>query len=119
MQDERKRIRASQEAGAWIIEFTDTDILDELSITALGRQLQEMVDRMKRPMVVLDFVNVAHMSSSALGMLLVLRKKILANKGSLCLCNIRPAIREVFDITKLTDLFEIHDSREAALAHLV
>jgi anti-anti-sigma factor len=119
MQDKARRIIASQEAGAWVIQFVDTDILDELSIASLGEELNELVDRMRRPMLVLDFANVAHMSSSALGVLVTLLKQVQARNGAMRLCNIRPAIREVFEITKLADMFEIHESRSAALARLV
>jgi anti-anti-sigma regulatory factor len=52
-------------------------------------------------------------------MLIVLQKKVQSRHGAIRLCNIRAAIREVFEITKLADVFEIHDSRSAALAHLV
>lgn len=119
MQDQSRRTIATQEAGAWVIQFIDTDILDELSIARLGEELNELIGRMQRPMLVLDFANVAHMSSSALGMLITLLKKVQAANGAMRLCNIRPVIREVFDITKLADLFDIHESRSAALARLV
>ena len=119
MQDEPRRTIASQEAGAWVIQFVDSNILDELSIARIAEELNQLVDRMGRPMLVMDFANVRHMSSSALGMLITLHKKVQARGGSLRLCNIRPAILEVFEITKLADLFKIHDSRSAALAQLV
>ena len=119
MQDEPRKTIATQEAGAWVIQFVDTDILDELSIARLGEELSELVDRMQRPRLVLDFANVAHLSSAALGMLIALLKKVQAGNGAMRLCNIRPVIREVFEITRLTDVFEIHESRSAALARLV
>ena len=84
----------SQEAGAWIIQFVDSEMLDELSIARIGQELQDMVDRMKRPKMVLDFVNVAHMSSSALGMLIVLSKRCRPRTAR-CACAIfaRPSVK--------------------------
>ena len=119
MQEPKRRTIASQEAGAWVIEFVDSNILDEVSIACISEELNVLVDRMKRPVLVLDFANVRHMSSSALGMLILLHKKVLSRGGTMRMCNICPAILEVFEITKLTDLFQIHDSRSAALARLI
>jgi anti-anti-sigma factor len=119
MQEPSRKTVATQEAGAWVIQFVDNDILDELSIARLGEELDGLIGRMQRPMLVLDFANVAHMSSSALGMLITLLKKVQEANGAMRLCNIRPVIRQVFEITKLADLFEIHESRSAALARLV
>jgi anti-anti-sigma regulatory factor len=39
-------------------------------------------------------------------------------QGQLRLCNIRPEIHKVFEITKLTEVFQIHDGLAAAMASL-
>ena len=65
-----------------------------------------------------DFANVSHMSSSALGMLITLHKRVREKNGQLRLCNIQPAIREVFEITRLTEVFNICDSVEDAMASI-
>ena len=63
----------------------------------------------------LDFDNVEYLSSAALGKLITMDKKVKAAKGKLRLCSIRPDIYEVFAITKLNKLFDIHDDREKAI----
>jgi anti-sigma B factor antagonist len=55
------------------------------------------------------------MSSSALGMLITLHKRIREKNGQLKLCNIQPAIYEVFVITRLNEIFDIHQSQQQAL----
>lgn len=66
--------------------------------------------------VLLDFDNVTFLSSTALRSLLLARKELLARNGELRLCNLRPQVREVFELTGFTQLFAIHSSRHEALA---
>ncbi|MCS6840502.1 MAG: anti-sigma factor antagonist [Roseiflexus sp.] len=66
--------------------------------------------------VLLDFDNVTFLSSTALRSLLLARKELLARHGELRLCNLRPQVREVFELTGFTRLFAIHSSRDEALA---
>ena len=58
------------------------------------------------------------MSSSALGMLITLHKRIRERGGELRLCGIQPAILEVFVITRLNEIFQIAPTREQAVQSL-
>jgi anti-sigma B factor antagonist len=118
MQEQPVRIVASDVDGVTVVEFKDQDILDEVNIAQIGQQLQQLADKQDEPKLVLDFSHVAHMSSAALGMLITLHKHIRERDGQLRLCSIRPEIYEVFVITKLNEIFQIHEDRAAALASL-
>ena len=72
----------------------------------------------QKPRMVLDFGNVAHMSSSALGVLITLNKRVRERKGELRLCNIQPAIYEIFVITRLNEIFQICPTRQEAIDSL-
>ena len=89
--------------------FIDKKILDETNIQINGNQLFGLIDEDGREKIVLDFSNVEYLSSAALGKLITLDKKVKAARGKLRLCSIRPDIYEVFAITKLNKLFQIHD----------
>ena len=56
-----------------------------------------------------------HLSSAALGVLITLNKQVTEHKGTLKLSDIAPQIYEVFKITRLNKLFDIHDTAEQAL----
>jgi anti-sigma B factor antagonist len=60
---------------------------------------------------------VEHLSSAALGMLIKLGKEVTRKKGKLILSDIRPQIYEVFRITRLHKMFEIHDTAGQAMKH--
>ena len=98
------------------IEFVDRNILDEANIQQIGEEISQLVEMTLRPKVLISFDNVDHLSSAALGTLITINNKIRGKDGQLRLANIDPQIYEVFVITKLNKLFQIHDSAEQALA---
>jgi len=118
MQEDHPRLKVTSEGGVTIVELADRKILDEVNISRISERLQGLVAKAEPPKFVLDFSNVMHMSSSALGMLITLHKRVREKKGQLRLCGIQPAIYEVFVITRLNEIFEIAGSVEEALKTL-
>jgi anti-sigma B factor antagonist len=102
--------------GICYVEFTDRKILDELAINEIQEQLMALVSEHKPVNLLLNFVNVQHLSSAALGMLITLRQEIESSSGQLRLSDINPQIFEVFKITQLHKVFDIHDTAAAAKA---
>jgi anti-sigma B factor antagonist len=99
-----------------IVEFTHNKILDEGNITDIGATLKALIDESGKPKLLLDFANVDHLSSAALGMLINANNEIRKKDGQLRLANIKPQIFEVFVITKLNRLFKIKPTRPEALS---
>lgn len=99
-----------------IVEFSDRKILDELSIAEIGDELTGLAAEQTNPKVLLSFKNVEHLSSAALGMLIKLNKEVAAKGGTLKLSDITPQIFEVFKITRLNKLFDIHETTEKAIS---
>ena len=109
-------LRVADEGGVTHIQFVDRNILDEANIQQIGEEITRLVDETPQPKVLISFENVDHLSSAALGTLITINNKIRGKDGQLRLANIDPRIYEVFVITKLNRLFQIHDSAEQALA---
>jgi anti-sigma B factor antagonist len=106
----------SQQKDVRIVEFTNTKILDDARISEIGMTLDTLIDEVLSPKLLLDFSNVDHLSSAALGMLINANNKVKQKNGQLRLSDIRPQILEVFVITKLNRLFKILPTRAEALA---
>jgi len=70
----------------------------------------------RQEILLIDFNQVEHLSSAALGTLITINNKIRTKDGQLRLCNIDPQIFEVFVITKLDKLFQIHQDSGLATA---
>lgn len=107
-------VAVSSEKDVKIVEFTNNKILDETNIAEIGQTLTSLIDERPNPKLLLDFHNVDHLSSAALGMLINANTKIRQKNGQLRLASIKPQIFEVFVITKLNKLFKISPNRAEA-----
>ena len=115
MEQDIPRLKVTDQGNVTVVEFTDRKILDEVSISQIGERLQGIVAKQDTPRLLLDFSNVGHMSSSALGMLIRLNKHVREKKGQLKLSGIQAPIYEVFVITRLNEIFDITETSAEAL----
>ena len=113
---EESHLAVKDTGGVCVVEFADRKILDELSITEIQDELTDLVRDQQGVKLLLHFGAVEHMSSAALAMLINLNEQIKGVEGVLKLSDINPQIYEVFKITRLNKLFEIHDTAQVALA---
>jgi anti-anti-sigma factor len=65
--------------------------------------------------LVVDFAKLDYVSSMGLRSILAIAKTLQASGGKMVLCGMRGLVKEVFDMTRLTPLFPVFDSVEAAL----
>jgi anti-sigma B factor antagonist len=108
-------VSVTEQKDIRVVEFTSNKILDEANIADIGTSLNSMIDERDNPKLLLDFANVDHLSSAALGMLINVNNRVKQKNGQLRLANIKPQIFEVFVITKLNKLFRILPTRDEAL----
>jgi anti-sigma B factor antagonist len=109
------RLRVKSQGNVTIVEFVDRNILDEANIQAIGEEIATIVDEATSPRLVISFANVDHLSSAALGALITINHKVRARHGQLRLSDIDPQIYEVFTITRLNMLFQIHPTTADAI----
>ena len=98
-----------------IVGFLDRNILEEAYIQQIGDEISQIIEAANSPKLLINFANVEHLSSAALGTLITINTRIKKKDGQLRLCNIDPQIYEVFVITKLNKLFQIYDDLEKAI----
>lgn len=101
-----------------VVTFEDRKILEQLAINEIGKRLSELAEAEATPRLLLDFRNVEHLSSAALGMLITLNKQLIEQDGKLVLAGIQPQIYEVFKITRLNKLFNIQSTTEEGMKAL-
>lgn len=118
MEPPRSHLDVQRQDAVVVVSFLDRKILDELNINRIEEELFHLVDSQPKVRLVLDFANVEHLSSRALGTLISLMKRVRTQQGSLALCNIAPRIFDVFKITRLDRSFEIFPGCEQAVAAL-
>ena len=86
------------------------------TIAGIGKRSAQEAKEAGSAKLLLNFRNVDHLSSAALGMLITLNKKVKEKHGVLKLSDINRQIFEVFKITRLDRVFDIHESADHALA---
>jgi anti-sigma B factor antagonist len=116
MPDASPTLTVNQLKDISVVEFTNNKILDEANIEEIKTTLFGLIDAKATPKLLLDFGNVDHMSSAALGTLINVSNRVKEKNGQLRLANIKPQIFEVFVITKLNKLFRILPNRQEATA---
>ena len=116
MAADQAHLKVRDSGGIRIVEFTERKILDELAIHEIGEELGRIIDESDEVKLLLSFKNVDHLSSAALGMLINLNKLVSAKQGELKLSDISTPIFEVFKITRLNRLFNIHPTVTDAIA---
>lgn len=89
--------------------------LDLVSSSTLKDQIrQRLQDR--RLQIVLSCHGLNFINSSGLGALISAQKDVRLSGGRISLCCLSPYVDELFALTGLKKVFEIHDTEDAALA---
>ena len=101
--------------GVTVAIFRGRSILDQSTVLALGRTLYDLVENQGKGKLLLDFTDVTNLSSSMLGVLVRVRKRLAEGKGRMVILGLRPELRRVFAITRLDRLFEFYDSDAEAM----
>jgi anti-sigma B factor antagonist len=84
--------------------------------TALFELVEERLARARG--VVLQLAGVDYIDSSGLGLLVRLLRRIETAHGRLALCLLPPRVALLLSTTKIHSIFEIHESKEEAIAAL-
>ncbi|MCE5187343.1 MAG: STAS domain-containing protein [Planctomycetaceae bacterium] len=98
--------------------LTDEKILDESQLQGLQSSFMPLIEQNPKIQLVIDFSNVKFLTSSVLGLLIRISKKVYETDGRLRLCSINPKIMEIFRITRLDKIFEIYPNVDDALIGL-
>lgn len=81
----------------------------------LKNYLFDKIDNDNITKIVIDLSDAEFTDSSFLGALVSGLKKISAKKGDIKITNLQPAVRTMFELTRLYKVFEIYDTVDSAL----
>ena len=88
--------------------------LDTTNYSVLEKKLMELIDT-GQVRLLINLSQMDYVSSSGLRILLMALKRITAAKGKFALCSLQENIKEIFEISGFTNIFEIYDVEEAGL----
>ena len=87
--------------------FIDERIVDEEQIRELRESLESVIEKIEGGKLILNFSNVNFMTSALLGLLVRVHKRVCESGGRLQLSNLDANLYRIFEITKLTQVFDI------------
>lgn len=85
--------------------------IDTVNSSVLEEQVNQLFNSDEKN-IIFNCSEVDYISSSGLRVFLVAQKKAISINGKLYLCNMQPAIQEIFRISGFSNLFKIFDTQE-------
>lgn len=88
--------------------------IDTIHSSALEGEVNQLFENGEKELI-FNCSGVDYISSSGLRVFLVAQKKAISINGKLYLCNMQPAIQEIFRISGFSNLFRIFNTQEEIL----
>lgn len=103
----RGQLSVVREATETVVGFVDGRLIDTDVINAVNKQILDIVEGSNGLRLILDFTDVTYVSSTFLGSLVRVNKRIKEAGGKLLLCGMADDIRKLFQITGLDRIVPI------------
>jgi anti-sigma B factor antagonist len=113
------RIDVREVDGVKVVRFRDHHLFDERTVRDVSDQIASCLPNDGSPIrLVLDFTDVALISSSLLSKLILLQRRVDGTHGKLRLCEMSNVVQSVFRTSNLDRLFTIDRDQRTAVANL-
>jgi len=100
-----------------VVDFVEPQLEAEAVVHEAGERLYALHDQGLKDLV-LNFADVRFVSSTLLGKLIGLYRRIHPAGGHVVLCGLTPYLRAIFETSRLDRLMPIHEDEEQAVAAL-
>lgn len=104
--------------GTVIASFGGGPLNEEENIDELGQSLFQLVEQLGFRRVVIDLSRVPYVTSSVLGKLITLHRKLNRVEGRLLLCGLQETVQQVMQRSNLLEYFDVFESVETAQAEI-
>ena len=101
-----------------VATFGMSQINDEANIEELGHELFALVDQFECRKVVLNMSGVDYITSSVVGKIITMHRKLHRLDGSLVVAELTHGVNEVLSASRLLNYFVITDSQSEAIESL-
>jgi anti-anti-sigma factor len=93
--------------GVTIVDLSGP--IDSTTARSVDAKLTSLIHS-GRTRIVIDLARVSYISSAGFRVLLVAARLAEGANATLALCRLSPEVRKLFEVARLADLFEIHES---------
>ncbi len=102
-----------------IVAFRVAELSDEENIELMGTELLDLVDQFDCRKIIVDLANIRMLTSSAMGKLITLHRKLHRCDGSLVICGLAGDPEMVFRTSNLLNYFQVTDDVDGAIEVLI
>jgi anti-sigma B factor antagonist len=101
-----------------VASFTKLSLSDEENVEQLAHELFSLVEQYNRRKVVLDMHCVEYVTSSILGKMITLHRKLHRTNGRLVVCGLTEGVQRILSSSRLIEYFETSTDVDNAVAML-
>lgn len=101
------RLESRHEEGRTLARVVGCESLNEYNSDAVVRLFAALAEGSPQPVVVLDLSGISYATSSALGALVGLNRRLRSRGGRLVLSALSPVVAAALSVTRLDTVFEI------------
>ena len=98
-----------------IATFTITELNDDANLEQLGHELFVLIDQFGCRKLIVDLSKIEFISSSAVGKIIKLHRKLDRVHGNLALCALSDTVTRALQTSNLLDYFNVADDVDAAM----
>ena len=111
-------LKVSEHGDNVVVQFGVSHINDEENIEDLGHELFLLPDQFGFQKIVLNMTGVEYITSSVVGKLITLHRKLHRNRGKMVISDLTPGVQDVLDASRLLSYFTHCETEQQALAIL-
>lgn len=89
--------------------------LDHHNASEVRNKIDDMLDRDNINKLIMNFSGVSFMDSSGIGAVIGRYKKLSMKGGRLCITNLKPSVKRVFELSGLFKIIDIYDDVEQGI----
>ena len=97
------------------VELLTPVLIDEPLIQELETVVNKAIGTQPVPKGMVDFSNVNYVSSAVFGKLIAIHRRLNGSGQRLRLAGMSTLIRQMFAVTRMDSLFDVHDDADAAV----
>lgn len=93
------------EEGILVISVSSN--IDQFLIQQLDVRIDQIIEKMAPPKIVIDLSQAPYIGSSLVGKLAAYHRLVTGKGGKLVFCGLRPFIKNLFQVTRLDEVFVV------------
>ena len=98
-----------------VVEIFLSGRLDVHLSAEIEKEINNIIQNQPDKHLLLNLKEVEYMSSSGLRIFVSTMRILKESKRKLKLCNMNSAVKKIFEVVELMDMFDIHETEEEAL----